>query len=155
MPAEDVPFDPDAVIASLLAERTIDIVTTGRRSGRSRVTEIWTTLIAGEVFIVGTPNAGREGVERTPRDWLANLLAEPQFVLRVKRGYEADLDAQAMPVTEPAERRRILVAPATAYYRDAVSLETAVRYSPIVRVSFTGAASGLNDRLAVAAADRS
>ena len=56
--------DRDATLASLLTERTVDIITTGRRSGRERVTEIWTTPIEGRIYIIGTPNAGREGTER-------------------------------------------------------------------------------------------
>jgi hypothetical protein len=140
--------DRDQVLDSLFDERTVDIVTTGRRTGRTRVTEIWTTCLFGQVFICGTPNAGRDGVERTPRDWLANLLAEPRLVLRLKNRAEADLPAVAEPVTDPEERRRILSQPSTEYYRNAVSLDVAVAHSPIVRLTFVDDAAWLNEAVA-------
>ncbi|MEZ5406879.1 MAG: hypothetical protein R2761_02575 [Acidimicrobiales bacterium] len=64
----DATTDREAIVRSLLTERTIDIVTTGRRSGGSRTTEIWTTVQSGRVLICGTPNAGKAGVVRTPRE---------------------------------------------------------------------------------------
>lgn len=137
--------DQNAVLQSLLGERTVDIITTGRQSGKARTTEIWTTPIEGRVYLVGTPNAGREGVERTPRDWLANLIAEPNFTIRLKQGVRVDLEAVAERVTDPERRRYLLGVPSTEYYRDAVSLEVAVRHSPIVVVSFRGDAAWLNE----------
>ena len=144
----------NAVLDSLLGERTVDIITTGRRTGQRRTTEIWTTPIEGRVYICGTPNASKAGVERQPRDWLANLVAEPSFTLRLKSGVDVELPASAVPVSDPDERRRILTMPSTAYYRDAVSLDTAVRYSPIVAVTFQDEAAWLNDAVREAAADR-
>ena len=38
-------------------------VTTGRRSGATRTTEIWTTVVDGQTYICGTPNASKAGVE--------------------------------------------------------------------------------------------
>lgn len=140
--------DRERILASLLDERTVDIVTTGRRTGRSRVTEIWTTCLFGAVHICGTPNAGRSDVDRQPRDWLANLLAEPKMILRLKQGVEADLPATAEPVTDPEERRRILSQPSTEYYRDAISLDAAVAASPIVRLTFVDDAAWLNEAVA-------
>ncbi len=140
--------DRDAILASLRNERTVDILTTGRRSGQTRTTEIWTTCVLDEVFIVGTPNAGRTDVDHQPRDWMANLLAEPAFVLRLTRGVEVDLAARATPVTDEGERRRILEQPISAFYRDAIGLEPAVANSPIVRVTFVDDAAWLNDAIA-------
>lgn len=142
------------ILESLLGERTVDIVTTGRRSGRPRTTEIWTTPIEGRIYLCGTPNAGREGVERTPRDWLANLVADRRLTLRLKKGVSADLAASAERITAEAERRRLLSMPSTEYYRKAVSLEAAVRHSPVVLLSFEGDAVWLNDAVREAAADR-
>jgi hypothetical protein len=139
-----VTSERDAIVRSLLHDRTVDIITTGRRTGRPRATEIWTTCLFGEVFICGTPNASRNDVEHQPRDWMANLLAEPGFVLRLK-AIDTDLAATAEPVTEPGERRRILSQESTAYYRDALGIEAAVRHSPIVRVTFVGDGAWLND----------
>jgi hypothetical protein len=119
------------------------------------VTEVWTTIIAGVVFICGTPNAGRPGIVRKPRDWLTNLVADPRMTLRLKGSVDADLAAVAEPVHDEANRRRIMGAPATAYYRDAISLEAAVRDSPIVQLRFVGRDEWLNDALRSVAADRS
>jgi hypothetical protein len=53
------------------------------------------------------------------------------------------LPATAVRVDDPAERRRVLTAPSTEYYRNAVSLEAAITHSPMVRVQFTGDAAWL------------
>ena len=135
--------DQDAILRSLLDERTVDIVTTGRRSGAVRTTEIWTTVVDGQTYICGTPNASQPGVERRPRDWLANLVATPAFTVRLKTSVHVELPATAARVDDPAERRRVLTAPSTEYYRNAVSLEAAIAHSPMVRVQFTGDAAWL------------
>ena len=141
----------DEVRTSLFGERTVHIVTVGRRTGLERVTEIWTTPLFGRLFICGTPNAAKPGVWHQPRDWYANLLARPAFVLRLVRGTHADLPARAEQVADPARRRAILEAPSTAYYRDrAMSFEAALAHSPIVEVTFTGDAAWLNDAVRTA-----
>jgi deazaflavin-dependent oxidoreductase (nitroreductase family) len=143
--------DRDAILRSLLDERTVDIVTTGRRSGTVRTTEIWTTVVDGQTYICGTPNASQKGLERKPRDWLANLVAHPGFVVRLKSSVPIDLTAEAERVDDPDERRRVLSAPHTAYYREAVSLEAALAYGPMVRVRFTGDAAWLTETVRRAA----
>lgn len=144
------------MLAALLGDhRTVDILTTGARTGAIRTTEIWTTVIAGEVFICGTPNASQPGVTRKPRDWLANLIANPRMTLRLKHTVHAELAAEAEPIRDETERRRIMDAPATEFYRNAVSLGAAIRYSPIVRLRFVNEDSWLNDAVRTAAADRS
>jgi F420H(2)-dependent quinone reductase len=135
--------DRDAILRSLLDERTVDIVTTGRRSGAMRTTEIWTTVVDGQTYICGTPNASKPGVERQPRDWLANLLSTPDFIVRLKASVHVDLPAKAERVDDAGERRRVLTAPNTEYYRDAVSLDMAMAHSPMVRVQFIGDAAWL------------
>ena len=47
-----------------------------------------------------------------------------------------------MSKTRP-KRERVLTAPNTEYYRNAVSLEAALADSPVVRVQFTGDAAWL------------
>ena len=136
--------DRDAILRSLLEERTVDIVTTGRRSRGARTTEIWTSVVDGQTYICGTPNASQPGVEHQPRDWLANLVATPEFVVRLKTSVQVDLPARAVRVDDPAERRRVLTAPDTDYYRNVVSLEAAIAHSPMVRVQFTGDAAWLD-----------
>jgi hypothetical protein len=136
--------DRDAIVRSLLNERTVDIVSTGRRSKTARTTEIWTTVVDGQTYICGTPNASQPGVERKPRDWLANLVTTPEFIVRLKTSVHVDLPAAAVRVDDPAERRRVLTAPNTEYYRNAVSLEAAMSHSPMVQVHFTGDAAWLD-----------
>jgi hypothetical protein len=137
--------DRSRILRSLLEERTVDIVTSGRRTGTARTTEIWTTVVDGTTYICGTPNASRPGVQRQPRDWLANLLADPDFTVRLKTSVHVDLPARAERVEGDEERRRVLTAPNTEYYRNAVSLDVALAHSPMVRVEFTGDAAWLGD----------
>ena len=135
--------DRDAILRSLLDERTVDIVTRGRHSRAPRTTEIWTTVVDGQTYICGTPNASRAGVEHQPRDWLANLVATPELTVRLKTSVHVDLPARAVRVDDAAERRRVLTAPNTEYYRNAVSLDAAIAHSPMVRVRFTADATWL------------
>ena len=145
----------DAVLSSLLTHRVVDIVTTGAKTGQLRTTEIWITVIAGELFICGTPNASLPDVERKPRDWLANMVANPRFTLRLKQDMKAELPVEAEPVRDPADRKRIISSPACEYYlSQAKSLDQAVRDCPMVRVTFVEGATWLNDALRGAAADR-
>jgi hypothetical protein len=89
----------DDIAAALASDRTIDITTIGRATGRPRRLEIWFHNLDGRIFITGTP--GR-------RDWYANLLANPGFTFHLKETVEADLGAMSHPVTEPEERRSVL-----------------------------------------------
>ncbi len=155
-PSNDPPDEREQVLAALLGDRTVDIITTGARTGSLRTTEIWTTIIGGEVFLCGTPNASLPGVERKPRDWLANLVAHPRFTLRLKSTVHTDLAAEAERVSDAEERRRIMSAPATEYYRgQAKSIEHAARDSPMVRLRFVDGDAWLTEAVRDAAADRS
>jgi deazaflavin-dependent oxidoreductase (nitroreductase family) len=82
-------------------QRTIDITTVGRRSGQPRRIEIVFYRLEDSVYLSGIPAARQ-------RDWLANLVAEPRFVVHLKHGVVADLPAVATVITDPEERRRIL-----------------------------------------------
>jgi deazaflavin-dependent oxidoreductase (nitroreductase family) len=86
-----------------IAERTIDITTTGRRSGEPRRIEICFYSFEGSTYLSGIPGP------RT-RDWLLNLEAEPRFVFHLKYGVVADLPAVASVITDRNERRRVFVA---------------------------------------------
>jgi len=109
---------------------TCDITTTGRTSGKPRRIEIWYFVLDGRVYITGTPG---------PRDWYANLLAQPRLVFHVKRGARADLPARAMPITGPAERRRVLGAVMRSnswFSAQSYDLDSWVAASPLVEVTF-------------------
>ena len=79
-------------------DRTIDITTIGRRSGRPRRIEIWFYRADGEIYLSSLP---------AKRSWYANLEVNPAFTFHLKHGVRADLPATAKPVTDEVERRRI------------------------------------------------
>lgn len=112
----------EPVTRALATDRTIDITTTGRRTGRPRRLEIWFHNLDGMIYLSGSPG---------PRDWYANLLADPSFTFHLKRSTQADLPARAVPILKTGERRSILsrIAPAA-------ELDEWVKRSPLVRVTF-------------------
>ncbi len=114
----------EQVKRALERDRTIDITTKGRKTGRPRRKEIWFHNIEGHLYITGTP--GR-------RDWYANLLAHPEFTFHLKQSVRADLPARATPILDEARRRAILAAihRKLAGHRD---LEAWVEGSPLVAV---------------------
>lgn len=127
----------DAIQRALREDRLIDIITTGAKSGLPRKTEIWFTNIGGRLIICGTPDAEGKGGSRARRDWLANLRAHPKFVFCLKESLDVQLPARAVIIVEPADRRRLMTAPETHWYRDQVaSVEELVESSPIVEVFF-------------------
>lgn len=77
---------------------TIDITTTGARSGRPRRIEIWFHHLLGRWYLSGPP--GRQG-------WVANLAAHPDFTVHLKHGLRADLPATARRVDDPTERTTV------------------------------------------------
>lgn len=117
--------------------RTIDITTTGRRSGQPRRIEIVFQRFEDTIYLTGIP-APR------PRDWLLNLAADPHFVFHLKHGPVADLDAVATVISDPAERRRVLSyfveefnkrwAPDSPWPR--AVLDEWAEHSPLARVDF-------------------
>jgi deazaflavin-dependent oxidoreductase (nitroreductase family) len=121
------PPSPALVRHELRHDPTIDITTTGRRSGRARRIEIWMLDVDGRFFITGTP--GR-------RDWLANVMADPKLVVHLKRSAHVDLDARAELVTDPASRRRVLEHLTARWYRTQADLDDLVATAPMVEVTF-------------------
>ncbi len=122
--------------SSSTEQRTIDITTTGRRSGKPRRIEIWFYRYEGAIYLSGMPGS------RT-RDWLANLMAEPYFTFHLKHGVVADLPAVATVITDRQERRRVLTEFVTEFNdRHAADgepkavLEDWVERSPLARVDF-------------------
>jgi deazaflavin-dependent oxidoreductase (nitroreductase family) len=120
----------DRIRRALADGLTCDITTTGRVSGRPRRIEIWYFVVDERVYITGTPG---------PRDWYANLLAQPRLVFHVKEGARADLPARALPITDPTERRRIMgeVMRRNGWFRSqSYDLDTWVASSPLMAVEF-------------------
>jgi deazaflavin-dependent oxidoreductase (nitroreductase family) len=115
----------DALRAELADDPTVDITTTGRRSGLPRRIEIWMLDVEGRFFITGTP--GR-------RDWLANLQTNPRLVVHLKRRSGIDLDATATPVSDPVTRRQVLEHLSATWYRAQAPMDELVATAPMVEV---------------------
>jgi len=109
---------------ALETERTIDITTTGRATGRSHRIEMWFHNLDGQLYLTGTPGA---------RDWQANLLAHPEFTFHLKGSVRANLRARAPPIVDPARRRTIL-SRLLDRLGHATELDAWVRESPLVEV---------------------
>ncbi len=140
--------DPNTLsqLATALAtDMTIDIVTTGARSGQPRSTEIWFMNISGRIIICGTPGTTSQVGAYTPRDWMANLRSNPDFEFCLKESVQHRLTARAAEVTDLDDRRHIMSAPETEWYRQqGCTLEELALNAPIVEVSFTGVYEALN-----------
>ena len=124
----------DVVREELADDPTVDITTTGRRSGEPRRIEIWMLDVDGRFFITGIP--GR-------RSWLANLMADPAFTVHLRRHALTDLPARATAVTDEATRRRVLEHRRPVLQRLGAEwastqddLDDLVAHAPMVEVTF-------------------
>lgn len=127
----------EAIKKALETDRTIDIITTGAKTGLPRRTEIWFTNMGGRIIICGTPGASGSESSRMRRDWLANLKANPDFTFCLKESIQAELPAKAIEIVDPDDRRTLMSAPETKWYRDqGNTVEALVAGSPIVEVFF-------------------
>ena len=119
----------DLIDSALARGGTIDITTTGRRTGRPRRLEIVFHNIEGRIYISGIPRPHK-------RDWLLNLEAHPNFTFHLKGRVKADLPAVARVIDDEVERRQVLRAVARNWRRN--DLDAMVRYSPLIEVTFPG-----------------
>ena len=122
------PIDDQVRQALSRLQTVIDITTIGRKSKHPRRIEIVMHNIDGHLYISGMPRRER-------RNWLANLDANPNFTVHLKRGLRADLPATAREITDPNERRRVLEGVARHWKRNDV--DTMVQYSPLIEVTLT------------------
>jgi hypothetical protein len=106
--------------AALEADALVDITTRGRTSGEARRIEMPLRLREGRIFISGRPGK---------RSWYANILANPDVIIHVKRGASADVAVRGRAITDPAERRAVL-----ALFTSAESLEAWVEGAPLVEL---------------------
>lgn len=104
--------------------QTIDITTTGRRSGQPRRIEIWWFRYEHRFIISGTPGK---------RDWLANLRARPQLTVHVDG---MNLTATAAEIADENFRRAFFQDRSTRWYSTQVQLERLVAEAPMVEVLF-------------------
>ena len=112
--------------AALQGVHTVDITTTGRKSGRPRKLEIVAHNIDGRIYISGIPFPRR-------RSWLANLDADPHMTFHLKGKVRADLPATARVIEDEAERRKILPHIARNWGRK--DLDTMIKQSPLIEVT--------------------
>lgn len=77
-----------------------DITTIGRKSGKPRRIEIYFHQFDGEYYLTG--RHGRK------RDWEANIVANPEFTLHLKRGLTADVAVVGEPEPDPEVRASVL-----------------------------------------------
>ena len=123
--------------SSTLEDRTIDITTTGRRSGQPRRIEIVFYRLGDDIYLSGIPAP-------KVRDWLANLAAHPEFTFHLTHAVIADLPATATVIVDPAERRRVLAVFVEEFNRRRGSdspwptavLDEWVERSPLAKVTF-------------------
>jgi deazaflavin-dependent oxidoreductase (nitroreductase family) len=111
----------DAARQALEQQRTVEITTTGRRSGQPRRIETWRYRADGRYWLTGSPGS---------RDWYANVLAHPEFTLHLD---DLDLQVRGRPVTDADERAHIFgeIVPALDW---AGSLESWIAGSPLVEI---------------------
>ncbi len=111
----------DAAWQALEWQRTVEITTTGRRSGQLRRIETWRYRAGGRYWLTGSPGS---------RDWYANVLAHPEFTLHLNG---LDLQVRGRPVIDADERARVFgeIVPALDW---AGSLESWIAGSPLVEI---------------------
>jgi deazaflavin-dependent oxidoreductase (nitroreductase family) len=122
-------MDP-SISAALDRNHTIDLTTTGRRSGQARRIEIMFHSIDGRVVISGAPSSHT-------RAWLHNVRADPAVTLHFKGpDVVADVQGVAHEVTDPDDRRQLMEQVARNWRRDDVHVM--MRLSPLIEVEVPG-----------------
>lgn len=100
---------------------TVDLTTWGRTSGLPRRIEIWMVRVADRYYITGTP--GR-------RDWLANVRARAEAVVHT----DTDVVCSVREVSEHNERRTVMEAAASHWYRTQRDLTDLVANAPMIEL---------------------
>jgi hypothetical protein len=77
-----------------------DITTIGRQTGLPRRVEIFFHQFDGEYYLTGRPGF--------KRDWEANIKANPEFTLNLKRGITIDLPVIGESEADPEKRAAII-----------------------------------------------
>jgi deazaflavin-dependent oxidoreductase (nitroreductase family) len=88
--------DVAATLATIADGSTIEITTTGRKTGKAHTRPIWFVVDGSRILV----QAGKGG----KTDWYENLLANPSAVLR---SGDVTLRARATPVSDPARIEQI------------------------------------------------
>ncbi len=101
---------------------TVDLTTWGRKSGLPRRVEIWMVRVADRYYITGTP--GR-------RDWLANVRSKAEAIIHTDAD---DVSCSVREVTEHAERRSVMEAAASHWYRTQRDVSDLVASAPMIEL---------------------
>jgi deazaflavin-dependent oxidoreductase (nitroreductase family) len=109
-------------VARLARTRTVDLVTSGRRSGQPQRVEIWWFHFEERFIITGTPG---------PRDWYANILADPGVVIETRHG---KFPGSAKVVTDAEFRKRFFIDGAAAWYSTQSQLASLVETAPMIEI---------------------
>jgi deazaflavin-dependent oxidoreductase (nitroreductase family) len=115
----------DSIRRALSRGHTIDMTTTGRKSGQPRRIELVFHAIDGRVYVSGMPGF--------PRSWMANIRANPRVTFHLKGPVKADLPSTAREITEPTERRRIMEQVARNWNR--TDVDQMMISSPLIEVT--------------------
>ena len=120
----------DRVRNALEAGGIADITTIGRKSGRPRRIEIYFHHFDGDFILTGRPGF--------KRDWMANLMANPEFTLHLKRDVTEDVRMVATPIDDPEERADVLYRVLTESWgtnpdKARADLHVWVEKSPLIR----------------------
>jgi deazaflavin-dependent oxidoreductase (nitroreductase family) len=124
--------EPAANRRPLPHSQTIDLTTTGRRTGLERRIEIVLHNFDGRLYISGMPNPARQ------RAWLLNLRADPRLTVHLSGAQQADLAGTARIIDDDAERREVLARVVRVWRGQ--DIETMTRYSPLIEVTLNGQA---------------
>ena len=124
----------DSIQRALGRGHTIDMTTTGRRTGKPRRIELVFHNIDGRLIISGSPNPRTRG-------WIYNLEADPHLTFHLKRGpAQGDLPATARVVTDEAERRTIAEWIVQNAWRNQ-DVDAMVAYAPMIEVTIADLAA--------------
>jgi deazaflavin-dependent oxidoreductase (nitroreductase family) len=121
----------DSAVRDALAHGgTVDITTIGAKTGLPRRIEIYFHQFDGKFYLTGRPGF--------KRDWVANIVANPEFTLHLKRGVKADVQVRGEPESDPEERGRILYRALTESWgsdpeRSRAALDRWVETAPFIR----------------------
>ena len=120
-----------SIRAALDRSATIDLTTTGRRTGVPRRIEIFMHNVGGRLVISGMPIAGRT------RAWLHNVEDDAAITLHLKGPVAVvDVPATGRVIADPAERRVLLTGVAANWGR--TDLEVMMEHSPLIEVTVPG-----------------
>lgn len=121
----------EKVLRALHCDRVVDITTTGRKTGHPRRIEIALIYVDDETYVL----SGGPGT----RSWHANLMANPDFTVHVKKSAQVDLKAQATEVTDEAERQDLVARMSKWDVKRAdIDQEAWVKGAPLMKVEVLG-----------------